>query len=179
MVIWSTETNVRVENEKTEERDRKRRFVSLSDIESLLLVGIVITRSCFRILDGEVVSVAQFLKWVIHSVAATLIFQSTMDTPLVIKVVVQSQLLVSAGKGRPMHGRAELLSRPGGGLWNSARIVLSYFGSPLVIERQDYYSKYDSTPNRKKLSKEEYEQLTQETTREAMAGLAACPGFSD
>ncbi|CAN6844141.1 unnamed protein product [Brassica oleracea] len=78
-----------------------------------------------------------------------------------------------------MHGRAELLSRPGGGLWNSARIVLSYFGSPLVIERQDYYSKYDSTPNRKKLSKEEYEQLTQETTREAMAGLAACPGFSD
>ncbi|CAN7040353.1 unnamed protein product [Brassica rapa subsp. trilocularis] len=108
---------------------------------------------------------------------------STMDTPLVItmlhfrwrKVVVQSQLLVSAGKGRPMHERAELLSRPGGGLWNSARIVPSYFGSPLV----DYYSKYHRTTNRKKLSKEEYEQLTQETARKAMAGLAACPGFGD
>ncbi|WZY76484.1 hypothetical protein YC2023_022868 [Brassica napus] len=91
------------------------------------------------------------------------------------KVVVQSQLLVSAGKGRPMHELAELLSRPGGGLWNSARIVPSSFGSPLV----DYYSKYHRTPNRKKLSKEEYEQLTQETARKAMAGLAACPGFGD
>lgn len=47
------------------------------------------------------------------------------------------------------------------------------------IEKQDYYSTYHRTPNRKKLSKEEYEELTIETTREAMAGLAASPGFSD
>ncbi|KAH0874991.1 hypothetical protein HID58_072353 [Brassica napus] len=34
----------------------------------------------------------------------------------------QCQWLVPAGKGRPMQGRAEFLSRPGGGgLWNSAR----------------------------------------------------------
>ncbi|KAF2599073.1 hypothetical protein F2Q68_00008681 [Brassica cretica] len=44
---------------------------------------------------------------------------------------------------------------------------------------QYYYSKYHLTPNRKKLSREEYEKLTQETTREGMAGLAASPGFSD
>ena len=47
--------------------------------------------------------------------------------------MVQSQLLVSAGKGRPIHELAELLSRPGGGLWNSAIIVPSSFGSPLVV----------------------------------------------
>lgn len=45
------------------------------------------------------------------------------------KVVTQRQWLVPAGKGRPMQGRAEFLSRPGGGLWNSARIVPSSFGS--------------------------------------------------
>ena len=46
-------------------------------------------------------------------------------------VVTQRQWLVPAGKGRPMHGRAEFLSRPGGGgLWNSARTVPSSTGSP-------------------------------------------------
>ena len=46
-------------------------------------------------------------------------------------VVTQRQWLVPAGKGRPMHGRAEFLSRPGGGgLWNSAWTVPSYTGSP-------------------------------------------------
>lgn len=47
------------------------------------------------------------------------------------------------------------------------------------IERKDYYSTYHKTPNRKKLTKREYEELTVETTREAMAGLTASPGFSD
>lgn len=44
--------------------------------------------------------------------------------------VVQSHWLAVAGKGRQMHGRAEFLSRPGGGLWNSARSVPSSSGSP-------------------------------------------------
>ncbi|KAG2281355.1 hypothetical protein Bca52824_052575 [Brassica carinata] len=91
-------------------------------------------------------------------------------------VEIDSESLISAPQ-RTSHGRAEFLSRPGGGQWNSARIAPSSFGSPLVW--QYYYSKYHLTPNRKKLSREEYEELTQETTREGMAGLAASPGFSD
>ncbi|CAA7047276.1 unnamed protein product [Microthlaspi erraticum] len=218
----------------------------------LLLVGIVITgaasgfwavRKFVVSKDGGVdASVAQFVKWAMRSVAATFIFQSTLDTPLAMgafvsasflgflvskmlhkrkSVVAQSQWLVPAGKGRPMNGRAEFLSRPGGGggLWNSARrssvpshsgspsngggpwnsarrsIVPSYSGSPSngvrhmispsfvdrrsPIERKDFYSTYHRTPNRRKLSKREYEELTVETTREAMAGLTASPGFSD
>ncbi|ESQ28272.1 hypothetical protein EUTSA_v10018456mg [Eutrema salsugineum] len=195
----------------------------------LVLVGIAITGAAFGFWtvrkfvvseDGGVdASVAQFVKWAMRSVAATFIFQSTLDAPLAMgafvsasllgflvskiihrwhkkkSVVVQSHWLVSAGKGRAMHGRAEFLSRPGGGLWNSARSLPSSSGSPsngvkhvmspssvgrrIPIERQDYYSTYHRTPNRKKLSKEEYEELRQETTREAMAGLAASPGFSD
>ncbi|KAG2322275.1 hypothetical protein Bca52824_015488 [Brassica carinata] len=198
-----------------------------SPVAILVLVGIAITGAAFGFWtvrkfvvskDGGVdASVAQFVKWAMRSVAATFIFQSTMDTPLAMgafvsasllgyllsktihnrkSVVTQRQWLVPAGKGRsPMHGRAEFLSRPGAGLWNSARTVPSTTGSPsnglrnamsrssfnrrVPIERKDYYSTYHRTPNRKKLTKEEYEEVTRETTREAMAGLTASPGFSD
>uniref|UniRef100_A0A1J3E9Y9 Transmembrane protein 194A n=1 Tax=Noccaea caerulescens TaxID=107243 RepID=A0A1J3E9Y9_NOCCA len=192
----------------------------------LVLVGIVITgaacgfwtvRKFVVSEDGGVdASVAQFVKWAMRSVAATFIFQSTLDTPLAMgafvsasflgflvskmihkrkHVVVQSHWLVPAGKGR---SRAEFLSRPGGGgLWNSARrssvpsssgslsngvrhmISPSFVDRRSPIERKDYYSTYHRTPNRKKLTKREYEELTVETTREAMAGLTASPGFSD
>ncbi|KAF8047330.1 hypothetical protein N665_3091s0003 [Sinapis alba] len=197
-----------------------------SPVAILVLVGIAITGAAFGFWtvrkfvvskDGGVdTSVAQFVKWSMRSVAATFIFQSTMDTPLAMgafisasllgfllsrtihnrkSVVTQRQWLVPAGKGRPVHGRAEFLSRPGGGPWNSARTIPSSTASPsnglrnvmsrssfnrrIPIERKDYYSTYHRTPNGKKLTKEEYEEVTRETTREAMAGLAASPGFSD
>ncbi|CAN8239098.1 unnamed protein product [Cochlearia groenlandica] len=193
----------------------------------LVLVGVVISGAAFGFWtvrkfvvseDGGVdVSVAQFVKWAMRSVAATFIFQSTMDTPLAMGAFVSVSLLgflfskaiharksrvfqrfwlVPAGKESPMHSRAEFLSRPGGGLWNSsARSVPSSSVSPYngvkgvispftgrwrkPVKRQDYYSTYHKTPDKKKMSKEEYEELTQETTREAMAGLAASTGFSD
>ncbi|KAL1208449.1 hypothetical protein V5N11_019243 [Cardamine amara subsp. amara] len=153
--------------------------------------------------DGGVdASVAQFVKWAMRSVAATFILQSTLDTPLAMgalasvsllgflvsktkSVAVQSHWLVSTDSGE--RRRAEFLSRPGGGLWKSFKSVPSSSGSPyrvisprrIPIKKQDYYSTYHKTPNQKKMSKQEYEELTQETTREAMAGLAASPGFSD
>ncbi|XP_010499406.1 PREDICTED: uncharacterized protein LOC104776931 [Camelina sativa] len=161
---------------------------------------------------GVDASVAQFVKWAMRSVAATFILQSSLDIPLAMgafvsacligvvvskakSTVVRSLWLASADAGderRPIHGRAEFLSRPGGGLWKSGRTVPSSSGSPSYgmiipssvnwrtpIKDQEYYSTYHRTPNRKKMSKREYDELTQETTREAMAGLAASPGFSD
>ncbi|WZZ33013.1 hypothetical protein YC2023_016414 [Brassica napus] len=110
---------------------------------------------------GSVDASVEFVNWAMRCVAATFIFQEKSRG--------------SKSVAGTSHGRAEFLSRPGGGQWNSARIAPSSFGSPLVY----YYSKYHLTPNRKKLSREEYEELTQETTREGMAGLAASPGFSD
>ncbi|KAG7655794.1 NEMP family [Arabidopsis suecica] len=190
----------------------------------LVLVGVVITGAAFGFWtvrkfvvskDGGGVdaSVAQFVKWAMRSVAATFILQSSLDTPMAMGAFVLASLfgflvsktksfvgkshwLVSAGERRPiLHGRAEFLSRPGGGgLWKSAKSVPSYSGSPsydvivsspssvnrrIPIGNQDYYSTFHTTPNRKRMSKREYDELTQETTREAMAGLAASPGFSD
>lgn len=188
----------------------------------LVLVGIVITGAAFGFWtvrkfvvskDGGGVdaSVAQFVKWAMRSVAATFILQSSLDIPLAMGAFLSACLLgfvvsktksvvaqrhwlasVDVGERRPMHGRAEFLSRPGGGLWKSGRSVPSSSGSPSYgaispssvnrrtpIRNQDYYSTYHRTPNQKKMSKREYEELTQETTREAMAGLAASPGFSD
>ncbi|KAL4576821.1 hypothetical protein LXL04_012921 [Taraxacum kok-saghyz] len=45
--------------------------------------------------------------------------------------------------------------------------------------RRDVYSTYHKTPNRKKFSKKEWEEFTEESTRESIAELAASPEFTD
>ncbi|KAL6960149.1 hypothetical protein U1Q18_047707 [Sarracenia purpurea var. burkii] len=49
----------------------------------------------------------------------------------------------------------------------------------LIRNQQDYYSTFHRTPNRKKLSKKEWEDFTQESTRQAVAELASSPEFTD
>ena len=44
---------------------------------------------------------------------------------------------------------------------------------------QDYYSTFHRTRNRKKFTKKEWDDFTNESTRQAMAGLAASPEFTD
>ncbi|XP_010521501.1 PREDICTED: uncharacterized protein LOC104800404, partial [Tarenaya hassleriana] len=105
--------------------------------------------------------------------------------------------LVSAKKPTK-HGRAEFLSRssqptPGRSLWNNQRNVPLISGSPargIMISpsssarrrrtvQKDFYSTYHRTPNRKKFTKKEWEEFTRESTRQAMAGLASSPEFTD
>ncbi|KAK6151431.1 hypothetical protein DH2020_014066 [Rehmannia glutinosa] len=45
--------------------------------------------------------------------------------------------------------------------------------------RQDYYSTFHRTPNRKKFSKEEWKDFTEESTRQALAEWASSPEFTD
>ncbi|CAL5356752.1 unnamed protein product [Camellia sinensis] len=45
--------------------------------------------------------------------------------------------------------------------------------------QQDYYSTFHRTPNRKKSSKKEWENFTQESTRHAVVELASSPKFTD
>ncbi|XP_010550594.1 PREDICTED: uncharacterized protein LOC104821409 isoform X2 [Tarenaya hassleriana] len=109
----------------------------------------------------------------------------------------QTHRQLVSGKKLAKHGRVEFLSRssqlsPGGRLWSSPRNVPSFSDSPVggmispsssarrrrTIQR-DFYSTYHKTPNRKKFTKKEWEELTRESTREAMAGLAASPEFTD
>lgn len=44
---------------------------------------------------------------------------------------------------------------------------------------QEYYSTYHKTPNRKKLSKEEWKAISDESTRQGLAELASTPEFTD
>lgn len=44
---------------------------------------------------------------------------------------------------------------------------------------QDYYSTFHRTPNRKKFSKEEWENFTEQSTRQALADWASSPEFTD
>ncbi|KAJ4978839.1 hypothetical protein NE237_009619 [Protea cynaroides] len=97
----------------------------------------------------------------------------------------------------PSHNRAEFLSRSAKRasqrtLWNSPMRSFAWSDSPtkgLVLSHSarrpasqqdpDYYSTYHSVPTRKRFSKKEYEDFTNESTREAIAELASSPDFTN
>ena len=60
-----------------------------------------------------------------------------------------------------------------------AGVISPSTGRLLTRTQQDHYSTFHETPNRKKLSKKEWENFTKESTREAMADLASSPEFVD
>ncbi|CAI9787464.1 unnamed protein product [Fraxinus pennsylvanica] len=90
--------------------------------------------------------------------------------------------------------RAEFLSRSGamktrGALWNSPNSPSTWSGSPVkgilstsnqrgTRDRQDYYSTFHRTPN-KKFSKEDWKDFTEESTRHAVTELTSSPEFTD
>lgn len=92
--------------------------------------------------------------------------------------------------------RAEFLRRSGtatprGGLWKGFKSSPTFPNSPMQgvvtpssssardTNSQDYYSTFHRTPNRKKLSQEEWKDLTEQSTRQAVAELTASPDFTD
>ncbi|KAL0316648.1 UNVERIFIED_CONTAM: hypothetical protein Sradi_5543000 [Sesamum radiatum] len=91
--------------------------------------------------------------------------------------------------------RAEFLSRsatvtPRGSLWKSNKSSPAWSNSPVkgVVTPSsrkstsisgDYYSTFHKTPNRKKFSKEEWRDFTDESTRQALAEWASSPEFTD
>ncbi|KAJ0550818.1 putative NEMP family protein [Helianthus annuus] len=89
----------------------------------------------------------------------------------------------------PNHGHAEFLScskktSPLNGLINSFKWSNSPVRgklSPLTKpgSTRDVYSTYHKTPNRKNFSKEEWEEFTEESTRQSVAELASSPEFAD
>ncbi|KAL7225750.1 hypothetical protein ACSBR1_021001 [Camellia fascicularis] len=99
------------------------------------------------------------------------------------------------GQTNVRQNRAEFLSRSGmvasrGTLWNSPRRPSGWSDSPVkgmislttgrvTKNQQDYFSTFHRTPNRKKFSKKEWENFTQESTRHAVAELASFPKFTD
>lgn len=60
--------------------------------------------------------------------------------------------------------------------------VVSGLVSPPSIgtrRQQDFYSTFHKTPNRKKFSKKQWENFTEESTRQALAEWASSPDFTD
>ncbi|KAL2964985.1 hypothetical protein AAZX31_16G034700 [Glycine max] len=105
---------------------------------------------------------------------------------------------------RGRHGRAEFLSKsnpkgkhwssPKGKSWNSPRrsawsdspvrgVVSPFSGissqSSGTQAGLDYYSTFHKTRNRKKFTKQEWDEFTRESTKQALAEWAASPEFTD
>ncbi|KAI3721883.1 hypothetical protein L2E82_32902 [Cichorium intybus] len=91
----------------------------------------------------------------------------------------------------PKHGQAEFLSRsknttPSGSPWSGPMNTFKWSNSPakskvspLSGSGPDVYSTFHKTPNRKKFSKKEWEDFTEESTRESIAELASSPEFTE
>ncbi|KAL1352366.1 hypothetical protein HN51_016352 [Arachis hypogaea] len=99
---------------------------------------------------------------------------------------------------RERHGRAEFLSKtpPKGKAWRNpkrsplfdspVRGVVSLSPTPSITPHssgsragQDYYSTFHKTRNRKKFTKNEWDEFTQDSTRQAISELVASPEFTD
>ncbi|CAL5356850.1 unnamed protein product [Camellia sinensis] len=139
------------------------------------------------------VGVAQFVKWAMCIIAATFIFQSTLDTPLAMGALASCWSICflvtsfnstitfgnsiysangnpwrSRGRANVRHNRAEFLSRSGmvasrGTLWNSPRRSSGWSESPV----------------KGMISPTSGRNFTQESTRHAVAELASSPKFTD
>ncbi|GJV39445.1 transmembrane protein 194 [Tanacetum coccineum] len=156
--------------------------------------------------DGEVdVGVAQFVKWSMFIVAVTCIFQSTNDNSLAMVAIgffvalyhmiarmkwLYHQARLYSGrrnlwakskqttpKHRPKHRHPEFLS-PSKKI-SPSRKYTSEPNSGSTGNQPDFYSTFHKTPYRKKFSEEEWEEFTEDSTRQAVAQLASSPEFSD
>ncbi|XP_051142768.1 uncharacterized protein LOC127259455 [Andrographis paniculata] len=201
--------------------------------------------------DGKVDDgVAQFVKWALRVISVTFLFQSTLDTPLAIALLVSflgihlsltylnwhgtgqtidfsysgdGSYKLWSGKRMSKNRGAEFLSKPGSvatrggsGSWRNPKKSPAYSNSPLKASAymrspwrnspispalsnsplkgvvgtpppsrqrtptpENYYSTFHRTPNRKRFSKKEWKQFTEESTQQGVADLAASPEFSD
>ncbi|KAI7990843.1 hypothetical protein LOK49_LG12G02196 [Camellia lanceoleosa] len=167
-------------------------FVLLGILVAGAALGYWMVRKFVIAEDGSVdVGVAQFVKWAMRVIAATFIFQSTLDTPLAMGALASCLsicFLITSFKWNGPDRSGMVASR--GTLWNSPRRSSGWSDSPVkgmispttgrvTRNQQDYYSTFHRTPNRKKFSKKEWETFTQESTRHAMAELASSPKFTD
>lgn len=110
-----------------------------------------------------------------------------------------------SGHGNKMHKRAEFFSRsgkkysfatarnntkgaspmferlqsPSHRVAQSQQDCYSRFNGKGKRNQQDFYSTYHRTPDRKKYSKQDWDDFTEESTRQAVAELASCPEFTD
>ncbi|XP_022747633.1 uncharacterized protein LOC111297242 [Durio zibethinus] len=105
----------------------------------------------------------------------------------------ESPWLHQSRQGTMKHGHAEFFRSPrmysNRRMWNSPMSAPAWTNSPVkgvvlspldegALYHQDYYSTFHKTRNRKKFTKQEWQDFSRESTRHAMAELAASPEFT-
>ncbi|XP_028057862.1 uncharacterized protein LOC114261756 isoform X2 [Camellia sinensis] len=82
--------------------------------------------------DGSVdVGVAQFVKWAMHIIAATFIFQSTLDTPLAMGALASCLSICFLVTSFKWNGPESGMVASRGKLWNSPRRSSGWSDSPV------------------------------------------------
>ncbi|CAL5435445.1 unnamed protein product [Camellia sinensis] len=141
--------------------------------------------------DGSVdVGIAQFVKWAMRVIAATFIFQSTLDTPLAMGALASCLSICFLITFFKWSGPESGMVASRGTLWNSPRRSSGWSDSPVkgtispttgrvTRNQHDYYSTFHRSPNRSFQKKKKWENFTQESTLHAVAELASSPKFID
>lgn len=156
--------------------------------------------------DGLVDSgVAYFVEWAIYILSAVMLLQSSLDTlfaaevlgfAIIISAITRTflhrlfrriikcirrlrvqaspsknspQLSPVSGSGRPQARNLNLTSCSSPGLTNRR---------PRVPYEESYYSTFHNTPERRKLSKEEWEIITRKHTKQGLRELISSPDFN-
>lgn len=146
-------------------------FIFQSTLDTLLAMGLLVS------LLGSYFSITSF-KW--HGFR-DVTYSLDWSTP-------RRNGRVSKAK-RTEFLRRSATTTPRGSLGRSTRNAPTFTNSPVKgvatpssaggTNSQEYYSTYHRTPNRKKLSKEEWKAISDESTRQGLAELASTPEFTD
>ncbi|XP_004233464.1 uncharacterized protein [Solanum lycopersicum] len=158
--------------------------------------------------DGSIdTGVSQFVAWSIRFLASALILQSSVDPLLCAEAWICGVLISSILRRlcRPKYvlrffknlsqidtsylwESQELYASPTKGSYDSRTFKTNLNGTirpgfplkprSLLSEKDTYYSTFHKTPEQKKLSKDEYDKITKDTTKKAMEELVSSPDFS-
>ncbi|XP_055805827.1 uncharacterized protein LOC129874554 [Solanum dulcamara] len=158
--------------------------------------------------DGSIdTGVSQFVAWSIRFFASALILQSSVDPLLCAEAWICGVLISSILRRlcRPkfvLRFFKNLSQIDASYLWESQDSYTSPIKGPydsrtfktnlnntispgfplkprsLLSEKDTFYSTFHNTPERKKLSKDEWDKITKDTTKKAMEDLVSSPDFS-
>lgn len=137
--------------------------------------------------DGSIdTGVAQFVAWSFRIVASTMILQSSVDPLLAVEALVCGTLIPSVLKGfiiymHKLSFKTNKDKRRRSYKPVSSRVVDSYEDEHKIQRLSDsntFYSSFHDAPERKRYSKEEWDEFTKESTKKALESLVCSPDFS-
>lgn len=158
----------------------------LNPVSIFLLVGVVLAGAAlgywivrkFVILDdGSVdVGIAQFVKWAMRIIASTFILQGTSDTAFSWATLVLCwgicSFITCSKRRKSGYSTPTWVHSPVKGLTSPTS------KQRLKSSKKVYYSTFHKMP-RRRMSKKEWDNLTRESTREAMTELISTPEFAE